>query len=591
MKFRSAIYALTVARTAASIKSKKRIHQDDENVSEKYQSYEVWGSDQSNSDSDKTLLAGSKGGYLWIWDSASIRQQLRGGPDAKPLGCLDNNDTGPCNMLDIFPENLVTPTGLSLGKSNGFGRIHGVLNDPQNKYVNANFFAPSGGFVGIIDTQTKEAVALFRVTNFSYRSTTSSNTARSVHMSFWTSDGLGIIVSNLHGKAIERIDIIRDSNGTIIGAMFNKSASIGLGSSMSVAAEGDALFFHGMNAFGRPLIGGTIGTYDEANLKDLTPNGLCKENGCDGTLLVAKAGGRSNNLPICPIPTKNANVYVTLGGGGLFVLNSNSTPMKIVGEYGKNVIYGAGCGGVEAHNSMFINGGVSASSAGSDQSTFAVFSFDDTKYSGIDVNPENRPMPERIYQDKTNTKTIGNTEGASEKNPTGQIPGTTTRRDSHGMSVTTNGEYLHVFDRIQNIVETFNTQTYERNTYDLVSKHGQGGRDAPAGPCFAKSVLDSDGLTLNDPTPDLMDVTPDGKYIMVALRGPAPVSVAHAAQGSCPGVGIVKIMRGGRLGKLVDVLRTTNHLDKHTIGNIPGGHPYSGIERSDVHAAIVVLKD
>lgn len=564
------------------------------NTQRNEQKYEVWAADQSNTDGDNTITAGSKGSYLWIWDSTSIKKQLKGGPDAKPLGCLDNNDPGPCDMLDVFPHDLAPINGPSLGESAGFGRLHGVLRDPQNMYITANFFAPSGGYVGIISTKTKEAIALFRVTNFSYMTGDNIKTARSNHLSFWTTDGLSIIVSNLHGKAIERIDIARNKKGIIKRAKFNKSASIGLGCDMDVADKGGAVAFAGENAFGRQLIGETSGSYGKADLLDLTPNGLCKENGCNGTTRISQAGGRGNNLPICTIPTENGNVYVTLAGGGLFVLDGTSTPMKIVGEYGKNVIYGAGVFGAEVENQVFINQGVSASPVGSDQSTFVVFSFDDTKYSSDGINPENQPMPERIYQDNTNTKTIGNTEGesgiSSETNPTGQIPGTTTRRDSHGMAVTIDGKYLHVVDRVQNVIETFDTETKMRATYDLVSKDGKSGRDGPAGPCFAKSVLDSEGLTLNDPAPDLIDTTPDGEFIVVGLRGPAPVSVPHAAQGSCPGVGIVRLTEGGKLGKLVDVLRTTNHIDTHTVGNIPGGHPYSGAERSDVHGAIVVTK-
>jgi hypothetical protein len=40
------------------------------------------------------------------------------------------------------------------------------------------------------------------------------------------------LLSNLHGKAIEPINIVRDSNGNIVTATFDKSASLGLGSNM-----------------------------------------------------------------------------------------------------------------------------------------------------------------------------------------------------------------------------------------------------------------------------------------------------------------------------------------------------------------------
>merc|ERR1711982_167339 len=84
----------------------------------------------------------------------------------------------------------------------------------------------------------------------------------------------------------------------------------------------------------------------------------------------------------------------------------------------------------------------------------------------------------------------------------GQIPGTTTRRDAHGIAAVS--KYIHVVDRIQNVVEVFNIDTYKRTTYDLVSKDGKSGREGAAGPCFAISVLDDAELPLNDPAPDLM---------------------------------------------------------------------------------------
>jgi hypothetical protein len=89
-------------------------------------------------------------------------------------------------------------------------------------------------------------------------------------------------------------------------------------------------------------------------------------------------------------------------------------------------------------------------------------------------------------------------------------------------------------------------------------------------------------LPLEDPAGDLMDITPDGKYVMVAFRGPAPVSVPHSAQGSCPGIGIIEIDDSGTTGRLAGVLRTTNNVaDEVEIkaGSFPGGVPYSGAER------------
>ena len=215
------------------------------------------------------------------------------------------------------------------------------------------------------------------------------------------------------------------------------------------------------------------------------------------------------------------------------MIDNKAEPMSIKGEYGNGVINGAGCGGVQVDTKVFLNAGVSASGAGSDQSTFTVYLLDDTKFET--PNMQNAPMPRKVFQDPGNTRTLGNVEGPHERNDSGQIPGNTTRRDAHGMAATLDGKYVHVVDRIQNVVEVFDTETYEHSsTYDLVSMDGQSGRSGPTGPCYAKSVIDDGGLPLNDPAPDLMELTPDGKFLVIAFRGPVPVSVSHSAQGSCP---------------------------------------------------------
>jgi len=46
---------------------------------------------------------------------------------------------------------------------------------------------------------------------------------------------------------------------------------------------------------------------------------------------------RPSNRPICPVIDESDNfTFVTLAGGGLFVVNSRNTPMSIIGEYDKD---------------------------------------------------------------------------------------------------------------------------------------------------------------------------------------------------------------------------------------------------------------
>jgi len=545
--------------------------------------YEIWGSDQSNSVSG-VASRGVNGSFLWIWDSKDVEKQLNGSTTANPVGCDGKNKAGdgPCDLHDVFPSSLVEhdgngPTGNTLGDLPAFGRLHGMLPDPQNRYMNVNMFAPGGGYVGIVDGDSKAAVALFRVT-----STNGTGVQRSLHMSFWNSDGSALLLANLHGKVLERIDVTRNPGGKITGVSFNKSASLGVGKGMSILD--DAKVYLGKNGQGKNMIGRVSGSYANSAFGDLTPNGECKENGC-GTGPDGALGGRANNVIVCPIVSDDDNAYITFGGGGLLIADTTATPMSIVGEYDNQVINGAGCGGVQVGDDMWLNAGASASGAGLTQSTFTMYTIADSGF-GTVANAPNTPAPTLVYKDPTNTATIGNVGGDLNPNTTGQIPGLTTRRDAHGMARTLSGSHIHNVDRIQNVVEVFDTTTQANTTYDLTSGDGQGNG---LGACASASVTDDAGLPGNDPAPDLMDTTPDGKYLVVALRGPIPVSVTHAAQGSCPGVGIIEVLDGGASGRLAGVLRTTNTIDTAAV-SAPGGHAYSGTEHSDVHGAAVRKK-
>jgi len=546
--------------------------------------YEIWGSDQSNS-SAGVASRGVDGSYMWIWDSEDMEAQFAGGTDAVPKGCEGKKTSkpGPCDLKDVFPGSLKEYdasgkfTGKRLKDLPAFGRLHGMLPDPQHKYMNINAFAPGGGYVGIVDGETKGAIALFRVT-----ATNGTGVSRSLHMSFWNKDGSALLLANLHGKVLERIDITRNKKGKITNAEFNTSASLGVGKNMSVL-DG-AKVYKGKNGQGEKMIGSVSGSYNSAAFANLTPAGNCKENGCgDGP-----DGGRGNTVIVCPIVSDSDKAYVTFGAGGLLIADTNTTPMTIIGEYGNsdavNGINGAGCGGIQVGDEMWLNAGASASGAGATQSTFTMYTLDDTSY-GAGYTP-NMPAANVVFKDATNTLTIGNTVGTSSVNTTGQIPGVSTRRDAHGMARTLSGSHIHNVDRIQNVVEVFNTATYAHTSYDLTSADGQGNG---VGACAAASVSDDAGLPGNDPAPDLMDTTPDGKYLVVALRGPTPVSVTHAAQGSCPGVGFIELSNGGASGRLAGVLRTTNTLDTSPVA-AAGGHAYTGSEHSDIHGAAIRKK-
>jgi hypothetical protein len=68
-----------------------------------------------------------------------------------------------------------------------------------------------------------------------------------------------------------------------------------------------------------------------------------------------------------------------------------------------------------------------------------------------------------------------------------------------------------------------------------------------------------------DPAPDLMDVAPDGQYVFVGLRGPAPLTgndkKVNNAKGTIPGLGVIHVDAGGKVGHYKGQAVITNMKD------------------------------
>ena len=233
---------------------------------------------------------------------------------------------------------------------------------------------------------------------------------------------------------------------------------------------------------------------------------------------------RPSNRPICPVIDASDDLtFVTLAGGGLFVVNSKATPMSIIGEYDKDVVHPEGCGGVQANGRMYINSGGPLEAD--------LYSFPLSGYTG--ANPPNTPAPALVYtHDGTNS-------------------------DSHGAVKTRHERFLWVAERFGNNITVVDTEDNAVvNQFSL------------AGPVSA------------DPTPDLMDMSPDGNRVFVALRGPNPLSGNNAAfnnaAGSTPGLGIIRVEQGGRRGTF--------------FARAPISHIVGGVERADPHGLRVLVK-
>lgn len=254
----------------------------------------------------------------------------------------------------------------------------------------------------------------------------------------------------------------------------------------------------------------TAATIDLATC--LTPSGaLCQ----DPTL-------RPDNAPICPIVDSSSRfAFVTLRGGGLFVVDIRSTPMRIVAEYDRTAIHGNGCGGIENRGTMYINsgGGTAANLSEFDLYSFQLRAFSTTP------SPPNTPARTLVLSQDDRELT-----------------------DSHGATLTKHGRYLWVSDRAGNRIVVIDTDTDSlANEIPLV------------------------GELSNDPSPDLLDISPRGGRVFMVLRGRLPLSGdPHVSTGSTPGVGVIRVTHGGRSGSFAGIA---------PISNLDG----SGIDRADPH--------
>jgi hypothetical protein len=300
--------------------------------------------------------------------------------------------------------------------------------------------------------------------------------ARQVHLAAPAPDESYIAVANQNGKLFERIDTDYATNTFVL----NTAAGIDLATCT-------------------------------------TPNGHpCQE------LMV-----RPDNAPICPIIEASSRyVFVTLRGGGLFVVDATQTPMQIVAEYDLDTVHPNGCLGVQKGEKMYVDsgGGTAAHLFGADLYAFPVTGFSP-------LNPPNTPAPAVVFSD------------------------TTAEADAHGATLTGRQRYLWVADRGRNFIWVVDTQTDQ-----IVNQ-------IP----LAGSVSD-------DPTPDLMVTAPGGTHVFVSLRGPNPLTAdPHVSTGSTPGIGVIKVGQSGRTGTFVAFA---------PVSNVDAG----GTERADVHALTLRLK-
>jgi hypothetical protein len=234
---------------------------------------------------------------------------------------------------------------------------------------------------------------------------------------------------------------------------------------------------------------------------------------------------RPDNAPICPLIESSSRFgFITLRGGGMFVVDAKATPMRIMAEYDKDTIHGNGCGGLEASGKMYVNsgGGTMANLEEFDVYAFPLWKF----YQQREPAPPNTPAAKLVLSLDEHEHT-----------------------DSHGATLTRFGRYLWVADRMGNRMIVIDTWTDEQaNEIPLV------------------------GPLSTDPAPDLMDASPRGDKVYVSLRGAIPLSGdPHASTGNTAGLCVIKVSKSGRSGRIESITRITN-VDP------------AGVDRADPHA-------
>jgi hypothetical protein len=221
-------------------------------------------------------------------------------------------------------------------------------------------------------------------------------------------------------------------------------------------------------------------------------------------LAAFESGERPDTAPICPITESSSRyAFITLRGGGLLVVDVTATPLAVVATLDNNQVHPAGCGGIEAGGTMYINSGGGWPVAPLSYDVYA-----------LDISNLPKSLSVKLVSQRDDQFA-----------------------DSHGMASV--GRYVWSADRAGNNVEIIDTlSNLSVGSIDLATSANA------------------------DPAPDLMDVAPDGQHVFVTLRGPSPLTGndkdAHNAKGTIPGVGVIHVDAEGRVGHYKGQATVTN---------------------------------
>ena len=207
-----------------------------------------------------------------------------------------------------------------------------------------------------------------------------------------------------------------------------------------------------------------------------------------------------DNAPICALFSSDGKyLLVTLRGGGLYVVDHATTPLKVVGQATKTQIGPNGCGGIARGGDIWINSGGGTAAT---------------------------PTANRLYHIAA---------AALPAVTPKEIASRSGNVDAHGAAITPSGAYLWMADRFANRIDVFEAKTTAAEPVRSI--------ELASGPLAGK-----------DPAPDLIDFAPDGSLVFAALRGKEPLTgnlaAVNNAVGDSPGVAILRVLDAGRAGEV-----------------------------------------
>ena len=240
-----------------------------------------------------------KGGFeVWIADQSDTRPGFGGQLliyDGSRLMGKHAANARPIARLDL---GAATADLCRAATGRNPVRPHMILFNNEHTHAVLSFVA--SGHVVIFDAERRTPLNCFETT-------VGSTGTRQAHAAYPAPDGSFILVANQNGKRLERIDTNFRTNTFV----HNPAATLDL-------------------------------------LTCTTPSG----QPCEHPDL------RPINWPICPfVDSSSRHGFVTLRGGGLFVIDAKATPMAILAEYDKSTVKGNGCGALEVGRHVYINSG------------------------------------------------------------------------------------------------------------------------------------------------------------------------------------------------------------------------------------------